>query len=108
MDITTIMENDLSLIEADLGSQSFTWDQQDYLVSPSVALKSQQLERGGFGDTLDLILTVRISQFSDGVLPEAEDTLTFNNILYRIRQVSTDPFTKTLSLNCYCPNEGIK
>ena len=99
---------DLQFIETDLGNPSFVWKGNTYGCIPSIAVKGEKLELGGFLENLDLVLTVRTNQFSNNGYPAPQDAITFNNTLYRIRKVGTKPLNVALKLYCYAPYEGIR
>jgi hypothetical protein len=85
------IEQDLHVIENDLGEQSFTWDGNDYVCIPAgSSQESALLSLGGFGGDTDSVVMVRKSLFADGVYPEKENIITMDGIAYEIDRISDD------------------
>lgn len=83
-------------MEADLGSPTFTWQGNSYNCIPSVSTLRRDLETGGF--QVYKLLTMTVARydasgnaiFPNDALPQPQQTLTFENLQYRIETVKHD------------------
>jgi hypothetical protein len=99
---------DLKTIETDLGSQSLTWDGQDYVCIPaSVGELADLSGDGGFGINIDTILKVRKELFVDNVFPAEQEKVTFNSKGLRIYRVIAEPFSAFLKLILTSDDKGV-
>ena len=101
------MSADLESIEADLDNQEMTWMGNTYPVIPAGAGALLELEEGGFGSVIDLILKVRTNLFTDGIYPLSQQKIVVDNKNYRIDSVNKDPFGVMLKLNLVDDTRGI-
>lgn len=79
---------DLAAIETEFDDPTLTWKGEEYKCIPSSVQKIKVLDAGGFMVNTDLILTVRLDQFSE-VFPEPQQTITFRDKGFRIIGVNT-------------------
>ena len=93
----TDMVRDLTEIESDLGSPVFFWGSTEYPCVPSVNEAARTLEEGGFSTDKVLSMTVRLldvdgnSVFTDNILPQAQETVTYNTENFRIISTHKHP-----------------
>ena len=85
MILKEIIEQDLQVIESDLGNQVFTWNGEDYICAPAGTNENSSMIIGGIDVRADVILNVRRSVFADNILPRPMlDTITYNGTRYHI------------------------
>lgn len=101
------MQTDLSMIEGELDSQTFTWNDLDITCIPSSRTDTKELEGGGFELGADKILTVSLSNFPNGVLPISQQSVNFGGKQYRIEQVVTNVNSAFLRLFLVDKNKGV-
>lgn len=107
MSLADIIKADLQLINADLGEPTITWNDEDYECIPSSNGSTSNLEEGGFSVDADLIINIRKELFTDEVFPQAQQKLTYNDVVYRIQTVRTDATNTFLRLVCTDINKGV-
>lgn len=88
MSLKDTMLADLLTIESDFDDPIFIWKGEEYKCVPSSVQKVKVLDAGGFMVNTDLILTVRLDQFSE-VFPEPQQTITYLDKGFRIIGVNT-------------------
>lgn len=98
---------DLESIATDLENPVMTWNSEEYEVVPSSTGKQLNLEEGGFGSDLDLVINVRKELFTDEVYPASQQTITYNSIEYRIESVRYDVTGAFLRIFCINKNRGV-
>ena len=64
------------------------------------------LDDGGNAQQADLVLNVRRELFTDGILPKAQQTLTYRSAAYRIATVRQDPIQAIIKLICVSAKIG--
>jgi hypothetical protein len=101
------MQSDLSQIETDLGNQSFTWKGLDIVCIPSSLQHSKNLENGGFAVGADKVFTVNLANFTNGIMPQLKESLTYRNRTYRIELIGTNPNQAFIRLHCVDVNKGV-
>src|ERR1051326_1035073 len=79
------INTDLQSIEQEMDNQVFTWKGKEYVCIPNTANEQRDLGPGGFSIFSDLILTVRVDQFSsNGILPTEQELITYLGRNFRI------------------------
>lgn len=101
------MQLDLDDIEQDLEYQSFTWQGVDIICIASSLGETKDLEGGGFEVGADLIFTVNLNKFTDGIYPLSKQYLTYRSKQYRIESVTTNTNQSFLRLFCVDRNKGV-
>src|SRR5690349_19096241 len=91
-------------LETALGGNLFTWQGEDYLCSPGASRVQLTLIDGGFKNITALVLNVRREVFTDGVIPQAQQKVTYKEKDYRVQAVETDPTDTVVKLVCISPN----
>ena len=107
MSLKDTMLADLELIEADFDDPIFIWKGEEYKCIPASVQKVKVLDVGGFMVDTDLVLTVRLNQFSE-VLPEAQQTITYLDKGFRIIGINTVGVAQSyIRLFCEQMNRGV-
>lgn len=82
--------SDLIEIENELGSQTFTWQNNNYLCCASMNEFERELDYGGFRTSKVLTVTVRLvdndncSVFPNNDYPEPQQIITYDGTQFRI------------------------
>ena len=97
----------MSRIATRLGNQVFTWKGEDYECIPSTANEIRGLEEGGFSVDADLSLSIRRELFTDGILPAAQQKISYRGRGYRIITIKQDASTSMIRLICEDDSRGI-
>jgi hypothetical protein len=107
MSLREIIARDLKAIANDLGNQSLTWNSEQYVCIPSTATELQILEAGGNSADEGKNFTICLEQFTDGLLPQCKQKLTFSGKQYRIDAIHKDPTGAFLRLLCIAIARGV-
>jgi len=106
MALPEIIQEDLRSIENALGNPTFSWSNQTYACIPATVENQLLLEDGGFQTATSLVLKCRREVFTDGNIPESQDTITFNGVSYRVDKVRQDVFNAMVVIHLVNPNRG--
>lgn len=101
------MQNDLGAIVKDMGDNYFTFKGESYFCIPSSLTKNKVMEIGGLEAVADKVLTVNKTAFTDGILPESLEFLTYEAKEYRIVQVVTNGNSAFIRLYLVDKNKGV-
>lgn len=103
------------MIETDLGSQVFTWDDEDFYCHIGSYSQTAKLQVGGLMNLPDLMLVVRKYDssgnevFADSILPTPKrDLITFKSKKYRVQTVETDNTDTFFTMTLTTVNDGAK
>jgi len=99
--------NDLKMIAADLGDQTFEWEGESYTCIASSRGDIATLEVGGFSIDADLSISVLKELFADGIYPRSQKKITYKSRVYRIQTVRQDTTDAFIRLICVDDSRGI-
>ena len=106
MSLSETIRSDLEFIESELENQTFTWENNEYICIPNTANEQRDLEIGGFQIVSDLILSVRVDQFTAS-LPSEQDVITYFGRAFRINKVGTTALGVYIRLHCSAIYRGV-
>jgi hypothetical protein len=102
------IQRDLAAISIDLDNPSIIWHGVEYACVPGpVGTLIEGVEDGGFSPDLDFVCTVSKDLFSNDVYPAPQQTITYNNLVYRVLNIREDATGAFLKLACVSANRGI-
>ena len=105
-DLGSQIESDLQAIEADMGSQTIIYKTETYVCTPATGRETLILDVGGFERQADLVITIRMSLFTDAVYPASQEKITYNSKSYRIADVKEDATHTFMKLICVSATRG--
>ncbi len=95
-DLQKSITDDLIEIETDMGSQVFTWDEEDYPCHVGTHTYSGEFEQGGLVPTNQTQIIVRVYDnsggeiFPDAILPQVGDAIELDLLAYRLDAIVRD------------------
>lgn len=108
-----MMINDLLFAESDLGNPSFEWSGSNYPCIPSSPNTQWILGEGGYEETSNLSMTVRIFNkdgsfvFPNNVLPPKKDMITVYGQEFRIEQANPNVIGACFEIVASNPFKGV-
>jgi len=92
------IESGLKQMETMLGSKEFTYDGEVFKCHVGTQTVSSVLETGGFDETQTIVLVVRKSVFDDGIYPQDNEKIIYNEVTYYVDVVNFDATDSFLNI----------
>lgn len=101
------LEVALKFIEKFKGCQYLTYRGELLEVNPGDDSALTNLEAGGMSEQTDKVFALRLSVFTDGIIPVENEKVIFDGNTYNIHKVERDATKTFIQLACTDTNRGV-